>query len=78
MLVPRGAYVVVLFSSNVDGVDVDGCIRRCFASHKTVRNSPLNGENQLEWSNADVPRRLWSFPGTTVVSPSRAAEIRRG
>ena len=56
-----------LSSSNVDGVAVDGRIGRCFARHKTVRNSPLNGENQLQWSNADVPRRLSSFPGTAVV-----------
>ena len=58
MLFLRGAYVVVLFSSNVDRVDVDRCIGRCFARHKTVRNSPLNAENQLEWSNAGVPRCL--------------------
>ena len=65
-LILRGAYVV-LFSSNVDGADVDRRIGRCFARHKTARNSPLNGENQLEWSNADVPSCLWSFPGTTAV-----------
>ena len=58
---------VVLFSSDVDRVDVDRRIGRCLARHKTVRNSPLDGENQLEWSNADVTRRLWSLHGTTVV-----------
>ena len=56
-----------LFSSNVDRVDVVRRIGRCFARHETVRNSPLNGGTQLEWSTADVPRRLWSFPGTTMV-----------
>ena len=43
MLFLRGAYVVVFFGANVDGVDVDGRIGRCFACHKTVRNAPLNG-----------------------------------
>ena len=38
-----GAYVV-LFCSNVDGVDVDGRIGHFFARHETVRLSPLNGE----------------------------------
>ena len=66
MLVLRGAYVVV-FDFNVDRVDVDRRIGRCFACHKTVTNPPLDGEEQFEWSNADVPRRLWSLPGTTVV-----------
>ena len=63
----RGAYFVVLHSFNVDGVDGEKRIGRCFARHETVRNSPWNGENQLEWSNSDVHRRLWSLIGTTVV-----------
>ena len=54
----------MLLSCLVPTIDVDRCIGRCFARHKTVRNCPLNGENQLEWSNADVPK---SFPGTTAV-----------
>ena len=36
----HGAYFVVLFSSNVDRVDVDQGIGRYFARHKTGRNSP--------------------------------------
>ena len=44
-------------TSNVDGVDVGRRIGRCFVRHKAVRNSPINGENQLKWSTVDVPRQ---------------------
>ena len=62
-----GRMLLSFFSSNLDGVDVAGRIGRCFARRKTVRASPLYGENRLEWSNAGVSRRLWSFRGTAVV-----------
>ena len=61
-----GAYVIVLLSSKVDGVDVDGRIDRCF-EHKAVNAALFNGENQLERSEAGVPWRLWPYTGTAVV-----------
>lgn len=47
MLLLRG-YGVVLFSSKVDEVDVDGRIDRCFARHKMVNPVMYNGEKQPE------------------------------
>ena len=52
-----GCCCLVYNSSNVDRVSVNRRVGRYLAREKTVRNSPLNGEDQLEWPNAHVPRR---------------------
>ena len=74
MLLVRGTYCVVLFSSKVDGVDVYGRIDRCFARHKTAKAAPCNGENQPERLEAVVPWGL--YPGTGVLWPMSAADVR--
>ena len=63
MLLLRGVYVVVLFSSNGYGVDVDGRIGRCFARHKTVRTTSsvknnLNGPMPYPGVHGYFPVRL--------------------